>query len=275
MLNCEAILFDTEWSVFSLSHHPSGIVLLPLKKLSHNLALLRGVEHGGLLFLPMRENIPVSVICPYLSPTQSKQDSLYTLNCYICHQRNCGLVLAYWCTHAGNLGSIPELCAYFFPSPLSHRLPSQQVPICGGTLTPFLFQVFNILYTFSICLINADVPCSSYYATTCGDGTCVNYAKNCDGTNDCNDGADEADCRKNILIFLPSFLIYPRDLLMVRGIFLDCWSLPCLLQCWTWFHISDYHNFWNSVSLSIKSLASNNCFSYRNFFKNGIDVCQK
>ena len=58
----------------------------------------------------------------------------------------------------------------------------------------------------------------------------------------------------------------------------DCWGLSCLLQFLTWLLLSDYRTFFGTlkdVSLLINSLASNNCFSYRNFFQNGVEALSK
>ena len=51
----------------------------------------------------------------------------------------------------------------------------------------------------------------------------------------------------------------------------DVWDLPCLLQLLTWLYVSEYRSFWNMKdgSLWICSLASFNCFTYRNLYQNG------
>ena len=42
-------------------------------------------------------------------------------------------------------------------------------------------------------------------------------------------------------------------------------------------HVSDYRSFWNTErwNLQINSLASNNCFSHRNVFQNGVNALSK
>jgi hypothetical protein len=34
--------------------------------------------------------------------------------------------------------------------------------------------------------------------SSCGTGECIAAEKKCDGSQDCNDNTDEADCRKSI-----------------------------------------------------------------------------
>ena len=54
-------------------------------------------------------------------------------------------------------------------------------------------------------------------------------------------------------------------------------DLLCLLQLLTWLHVLDYHIFeiMKEESFSIHSLASCNCFTYRNRFQNGANDMSK
>ena len=49
------------------------------------------------------------------------------------------------------------------------------------------------------------------------------------------------------------------------------WDLPCLLHLLFWFHVPNYHNFWNNERWKscIKYFSIMNCFTCRNLFQNG------
>jgi len=60
---------------------------------------------------------------------------------------------------------------------------------------PYAYKITYIqLITCTYVLVFSEKECS-YYEFNCGNGTCINKTRLCDGIDDCKDnGADEDDC---------------------------------------------------------------------------------